>query len=110
MLGLGQLSLNWTTGDLDYRIARVQMLGSAYLKQGLYAPWILSVSVPLGAIVFLIRRNKLRVGEKEPLAETGLENIVVGDPAVPDVAMEQPPSPAAPGSEADDHVKPPVVP
>ncbi len=34
--------------------------GVGMVKMGLYAPWILKVSFPLGAILFLIKRRKLQ--------------------------------------------------
>ncbi len=61
LFGFGKLSLNWTTGQFFFnpRSIYCQMFGAAATKWGLYAPWIISISVPVGAIMFLIRRKRL---------------------------------------------------
>lgn len=62
LLGVGKLGLNWTTGQILFNPLsfNIQLFGSAALKQGLYAPWVISISLPLGAIIFLVRRKNLR--------------------------------------------------
>ena len=61
LLGLGKLGLNWSTGQILFNPFSFyfQLLGSGIVKQGLYAPWIITISLPLGAILFLIRKDKL---------------------------------------------------
>lgn len=55
IFGLGGLSLNWATGATAVNIG-VQLLGSGIVKyNAVFAPWILSVSFPLGAIIVLVR-------------------------------------------------------
>ncbi len=67
--GFGRLSFNWTTGRVLFNPLSVhfQLLGAAAVKHGLYAPWIISISVPLGAIVFLIRRKRLAAAGRSPV-------------------------------------------
>ena len=69
LLGIGKVGLNWTTGGIVFNLLsfHVQLMGASVVKQGPYAPWILSVSVPLGAILFAIRRKKLRAVQPPPL-------------------------------------------
>ncbi len=58
LFGFGQFSLNWTTGDWWVTPVAVQLF-SASATAPLYGPWTLSFSLPLGAIVFLLRRKRL---------------------------------------------------
>ena len=67
-VGMGRLMLNWTTGDVRGQALWIQVLGVAVTRSGLYGPWIVSVSLPLGALVFLLRRRRIRgAAERERL-------------------------------------------
>jgi len=59
LCGFGGLTFNWTNGAIDYRILNVQLFGIGFSKGGPYAPWLLSLSLPVGALVFLARRRHL---------------------------------------------------
>jgi hypothetical protein len=55
LFGIGGLSLNWATGATALNVG-VQLLGSGIVKyNAVFAPWILSVSFPLGAVIVLYR-------------------------------------------------------
>jgi hypothetical protein len=56
LVGFGTLALNWTTGEWRVELFRVQLLSAAFTRP-LYGPWTLQVSLPLGAILFLLRRK-----------------------------------------------------
>jgi hypothetical protein len=58
LLGVGQVAINWTTNESSFRLFYLQMPPSMAFA-AFYGPWILSVSLPLGAIVFLAKRNSL---------------------------------------------------
>jgi hypothetical protein len=58
LLGLVQLSFNWTTGDVGVSALSVELLGAGFVKASPFAPLVLTISFPLGAIVFLIRRKR----------------------------------------------------
>lgn len=60
LAGIAKLNLNWTTGEIGLQPIAFLIPGAAMAKMGLYAPWILTVSFPLGAILFLIKRRKLQ--------------------------------------------------
>lgn len=62
LLGVGKVAVNWTTGEWQVTPLAVQLF-SASAFAPLFGPWQLAVSFPLGAIVFLFRRNALRVEE-----------------------------------------------
>ncbi|MGH9806787.1 MAG: hypothetical protein ACRD9W_05925 [Terriglobia bacterium] len=57
LLGLGQFGLNWTTGETEIRAFAFQVLGASVTWVGPYAPMMLAVSIPVGAIVFWLRRR-----------------------------------------------------
>lgn len=68
-----ETSLNWTSGELSglinnssgsYRIAfgSLKFLGAGYSRASVYSPVMISIAFPLGAIIFLIRRRKLVLG------------------------------------------------
>lgn len=56
LLGVGTLSVNWTTGQWGCMPISVMLLGASMTKP-LFGAWTLSISVPLGAIWFLARRG-----------------------------------------------------
>lgn len=58
LLGVMNLSLDWTTGQLHFMPVSV-LLFSASASTVLYGPWIISVAFPLGAVIFLFRRREL---------------------------------------------------
>ena len=59
MLGCMSVSLNWSTGALHLQLLVVQWL-SASAFAPLNGPWMLSISMPLGAIAFWIVRGRLK--------------------------------------------------
>ena len=65
LFGVGSVALNWTTGEWEFQPLRLQLL-SASATAALYQPWVLSASFPLGAVIFLFRRRRLREPVTEP--------------------------------------------
>lgn len=53
IFGVGKLTVNWTTGQLYLTPLAIQLFGFAAVAAP-YSPWMISVSLPLGAIVFLV--------------------------------------------------------
>lgn len=58
LFGIGSFAINWTTGETQLSALTVRLLGAS-VTGTLYGPWILSVSFPLGALAFLLRRKAL---------------------------------------------------
>lgn len=58
LFGVGKLAVDWTTGESSFGIVSFQLLGAFGASQ-LYGPWILAVSFPLGAIMFLLNKKRL---------------------------------------------------
>lgn len=59
LLGYGQFSLNWTTGTGSVNPIYFQFLGAGFVSAGKCAPFILSVSFPLGAILFWVKKREM---------------------------------------------------
>ena len=59
LFGIGSVSINWTTGETQFSALAIRLF-SVSAAEVLYGPWILSVSLPLGALVFLLRRKMLK--------------------------------------------------
>jgi len=59
-VGLVQVSLNWTTGAFGIQPLSFLLLGGGFLKAGPYAPVILTFALPIGALVFLYKRQSLK--------------------------------------------------
>jgi hypothetical protein len=64
LFGVGNFALNWTTGEVQFAPLQIQLL-SASAAADLYGPWVLSVSLPLGALLFLLRRRSLSAPEPQ---------------------------------------------
>jgi hypothetical protein len=58
LLGYGQFSLNWSTGEVGTALLRVQLFGAGFVRFGIVSPWIVSFSLPLGAAYALWRRQR----------------------------------------------------
>lgn len=58
LLGIGKFSINWTTGTWAVEVLVVQLLGVGAFAPP-YGAWLISISLPVGAAIFLLRRNRL---------------------------------------------------
>jgi hypothetical protein len=56
-LGVGSVTMNWTTGAVSPDLLSIQFLG-AFRRVGLAGPWLLSISFPIGAILALRKRRQ----------------------------------------------------
>jgi hypothetical protein len=68
-LGLGKLSVWWLPSPYHSSYVRVtpisvQLFGVGLEKSPSYDPWTLSVSLPVGALLFLLSRRWMRVGAR----------------------------------------------
>lgn len=59
LLGVSKLAVNWTTGQWNVTLLAIQ-IPCAMATAPLYGPWTVAASAPLGAILYLIRREKIR--------------------------------------------------
>lgn len=60
LLGVTKASIDWTTGDQSFNWFSLQVLGAGIARGGPVAPWIVSFSLPAGAIAVLLRLPQLR--------------------------------------------------
>jgi hypothetical protein len=58
LFGFGKIMVNWTTGAWDFVIFNAQLF-SASASAAYFGPWIITVSLPVGAVFFLSRRKAL---------------------------------------------------
>lgn len=59
LLGFVQFRFDWTSGQFDIQPLAALLFGASIFRAGLYGPWIFGFALPVGAVVFLIRRQKL---------------------------------------------------
>jgi hypothetical protein len=65
LVGFGQCTINWSTGEISTELLRVQLLGAGALRYTT-GPWLVSFALPLGAIYALWRRHRfLALGGRE---------------------------------------------
>ncbi|MGK7390696.1 MAG: hypothetical protein ACNS60_10100 [Candidatus Cyclobacteriaceae bacterium M2_1C_046] len=68
-----KFKLNWTTSEFDFQLISFQLLGAGFSKSGLAAPWFLTFSIPVFAIVFWVKKFQR---EKEEAESKKMENII----------------------------------
>jgi len=59
LLGFVSFNLNWTDGDFEIKLMSIKLLGTGFSKTGIIAPWVFSFAIPVGAIMFWIKRAQL---------------------------------------------------
>jgi hypothetical protein len=57
LFGIGQFALDWNTGAWTFRPVHLQLFSAGTYSTG-YGGWQLLVALPLGAIVYLVRRYR----------------------------------------------------
>jgi hypothetical protein len=60
LLGVVRFSFNWTSGALTIVPMSLQLLGSNFSKGSPFEPLVISTSIPVGAIVYLLQRRDWR--------------------------------------------------
>ncbi len=67
LIGFCALSINWSTGEVAVQLVTLRVPAVIPQRVGLYGPWVLTVSIPVGAIIFLLRRDALalKAGEED---------------------------------------------
>jgi len=58
LFGFVQITVNWTDGGININPLYFQLLGAGFSKGSPYAPVLISISIPVGAVMFLLRRKK----------------------------------------------------
>jgi hypothetical protein len=58
LVGIGSISVNWTTGQFWFQPVSIKLFSASAMAAGPFAPWIISASIPLGAILFSFKRKR----------------------------------------------------
>jgi len=53
LVGFGAFSMNWTSGAIFVNVLHANFLSAAYMRSGWLGPWVITFSIPVGALVFL---------------------------------------------------------
>lgn len=77
LLGFVAFKLNWTSGDYEIQILQFKLLGAGIINYGVISPWILSFSVPIGAIIFWFKRFKIIKKNKELKKDIDDESTII---------------------------------
>ena len=75
LLGFVSFTMNWTTGQTMVAPISFQVLSAAVGGPGPYAPWFLTFSIPIFAMLYFALRKRLRAGvaAQEPPPARGSE-------------------------------------
>jgi hypothetical protein len=60
--GLFQVSLNWANGAIAVQPLSFMLLGASFMQANPYAPYVFALTVPVGALAFLLMRRSLAAG------------------------------------------------
>jgi len=71
LFGIGQFAVNWTTGQWGVKLLQVQLFGAG-ASAPLFGPWTVFVALPVGAVIFLLRRESLMTA---PIAAAPEESV-----------------------------------
>jgi len=64
IFGIGSFVLNWTSGEWHINLLSFQLF--SFSAAAFSGPWIVSVSVPVGAVVFLDKLRRQKAAQREP--------------------------------------------
>lgn len=56
LFGVGRLAINWTTGEMALTPFAVHIPCASATEVPAYGPWVVSISLPLGAVIFLLKK------------------------------------------------------
>lgn len=77
LVGFLRFSINWTTGNVAFMPISLLFFGSSAMTASIYAPWVISFSIPFGAILFWFKRKRFSRLESEavPLSDETAETV-----------------------------------
>jgi hypothetical protein len=90
LVAFGRWDLNWTTGETRFLPVNLQLLGSGIVRPSAFAPWIITIAFPAGAlwVIWRYHRGRWRTAPQPPAPETETETeTAAGDPEVASVEM-----------------------
>jgi phosphoglycerol transferase MdoB-like AlkP superfamily enzyme len=69
LFGCGSLTLNWTTGAIQYQVLQIVLFAAGFMKP-FYGPLALQISLPIGAIIFWVQRGTWLKAKTDPVGST----------------------------------------
>jgi len=75
LIGAGAVYINWTTGDVGSRIFTVQLFSASIVRPTEFAPWLLSFSFPVGALIALERYRRWRARSDTAAVTSPVEKL-----------------------------------
>jgi len=101
LIGVGNVRFNWTTGEQRYALLTLPQLPSVQVSQeSPYAPWYVSMGFPIGVVLFVLHRRRLKRGPApaKPKAKPAPAPV----PAAPPPPEPEPqPEPLEPSKEGE---------
>jgi hypothetical protein len=71
LAGASRFAFNWTTGVLSVNLMTIEWFGSGFTKASAFTPLVITTSIPVGAIVYLIQRREWRQDPGPPSEPPG---------------------------------------
>lgn len=75
LFGFFQASMNWTTGETSIIPITIHTPPVFVFSDGLYTPWILGFTIPIGAIIFWLRRKAITTPTATPIETPQVSEI-----------------------------------
>lgn len=79
LLGVVEFAFNWTTGGLQVKLFSIGVKVSTFVPVTPYMPSILDFYIPVGAVLFLIKRSKLTNLVEAPVEENETPGISINE-------------------------------
>lgn len=58
VVAVGQFDFNWTSGALSFKPLGFQLFGAGFLRAGVAGPIHLHIGLPIGGVIFLLKRRR----------------------------------------------------
>jgi hypothetical protein len=59
LISLPRFYMNWGTGQFGFNLININLIDAGYSRPNLYSYWMLYFNVPIGAIIFWVKRKRL---------------------------------------------------
>lgn len=73
LLGVTTLSVDWIDGTTHFKLLTITLLGTGAAKAGTYGGWLFSMSFPLGAVIFWVKRFEWIAQHEQRVRQIELE-------------------------------------
>jgi len=73
LFGFVQFTINWTSGAINFKPISFMLFGAGYFYANKFAPLMLSVAIPVGAVIFWLKRGKFIQDNKNEVGQPDTE-------------------------------------